>query len=193
MISPEDKAKELVEKRKPYLKLDALDKKHKPLILKWLTNLFGYENYPHSFKDQWINWSIWDGELSVSFDSRQEEQVKLLSLIHPRFLGCPQYQTLKIVNEKNFYLQLKQLLHIEYPEIKSSTLIKKTNNRGGTGGWHSPSDDFYTYDWEVFLSDGSSIMYNNQKEKMDLIKGDFVYNSIIQERAFTEFLLALRT
>jgi len=173
---------------KPYQKLDALDKKCKPLILKWLSNLFGYENYPHSFKDQWINWNIWDGELKVRFDLRQEEQVRLLSLIHPRFLGCLQYKTLKVVNEKNFYIELKQLLHIEYPEIISSTLIKKNHQRGGTGGWHSESDDFYTYDWEVFLSDGSSIMYNNQKEKMDLIKGDFVYNATIQERAFVNFL-----
>jgi len=88
----------------PYRRLNALDKKMKPLILKWLSNLFGYENYPNSFKDQWIYWSIWDGKLTVSFDLRQEEQVKLLSLIHPRFLGCPQYVTLKIVNEQTFFI-----------------------------------------------------------------------------------------
>jgi hypothetical protein len=113
----------------PYRKLDALDKKYKPLILKWLSGLFGYENYPHSFKDQWITWNIWDGELSVSFDLRQEEQVRLLSLIHPRFLGCPQYKTLKVVNEKSFYLQLKQLLYIEYPGIKGSKKISQTKHK----------------------------------------------------------------
>ena len=37
--------------RSPYRKLSALGKKVKPLILKWLSNLFGYENYPNSFKE----------------------------------------------------------------------------------------------------------------------------------------------
>jgi len=166
----------------PYRKLDALDKKYKPLILKWLSGLFGYENYPHSFKDQWITWNIWDGELSVSFDLRQEEQVRLLSLIHPRFLGCPQYKTLKVVNEKSFYLQLKQLLYIEYPEIKGSKKISQTKHKDNDG------DIFHTYDWEVFLSDGSSILYHNQKDKMDMRQGDFIYNATIQERAFVKFL-----
>lgn len=166
----------------PYQKVDAFDKKSKPLILKWLSSLFGYENYPHSFKDQWINWNIWNGELSVSFDLRQEEQVKLLSLIHPCFLGCPQFKTLKVVNEKSFYLHLKRLLHIEYPEIKDSKKINQTKHTDNDG------DTFYTYDWEVFLSDGSSILYHNQKDKMDMVKGDFIYNATIQERAFVKFL-----
>lgn len=172
----------------PYRRVDALDKKCKPLILKWLSSLFGYADYPHSFKDQWISWGIWDGKLSVSFDLRQEEQAKLLSLIHPRFLGCPQYKTLKVVNEESFYLQLKDLLDIKYPEITGSKLLSKDKQRGGTGGWHSASDDFYTYDWEVFLSDGSSLFYHNQKDTMDMIKGDFIYNATIQERAFVNFL-----
>lgn len=172
----------------PYRSVDALDKKLKPLILSWLSNLFGYDNYQHSFKDQWINWGIWDGWFTVSFDLRQEEQVKLLSLIHPRFLGVPQRSTLKIVNEKTFYLELKQLLNIEYPDITGSKLLSKIKQRGGTGGWHSASDDFYTYEWEVFLSDGSSLFYKNQKDVMDMVKGDFIYNARIQERAFVNFL-----
>ena len=56
---------------KPYKRLDASDKKYKPLIIKWLANLFGYENYPNSFKDHWITYNIWDGELSVSFDLKK--------------------------------------------------------------------------------------------------------------------------
>lgn len=172
----------------PYRAKDALDKKYKPLILKWISNLFGYDNYPHSFRDQWINWNVWDGLLTVSFDLRQKEHKKLLSLIHPCFLGCPQYKTLKVVNEKTFYLELKQLLHIEYPEIIDSKLLSKDKQRGGSGGWHSASDDFYTYDWEVFLSDGSSLFYRNQKDTMDMVKGDFIYNARIQERAFVNFL-----
>jgi hypothetical protein len=175
----------------PYNKVDALDKKLKPLIIKWLAKTFGYDNYPHSFKDQWIIWGVCDGTLSVSFDLRQEEHIKLLSLIHPRFLGCPQYKTLKIVNEKSFYIELNRFLNIQYPEIVSSKLLRKTRVDGGTGGWRSPSDDFYTYDWDVFLSDGSSVVYHNQTDKMDMVKGSFTYNSIIQERAFTAFLKTL--
>jgi len=171
-----------------YRKQDALDKKVKILILDWLSKLFGYDNYPHSFKDQWINWSVRDGELSVSFDSRQSEQIKLLSLIHPCFLGCPQFRTLKIVNEKVFYLRLKQLLPIKYPEITGSKLLSKDKQRGGTGGWSSPSDDFYTYDWEVFLNDGSSVFYRNQNNNMDMEYKGFTYNAIIQERSFVRYL-----
>jgi hypothetical protein len=171
-----------------YHAVDALDKKYKPLILKWLSSLFGYKNYPHSFKDQFISWNIWDGELTVTFDLRQEEQAKLLSLIHPRFLGCPQYKTLKVVNEDSFYLQLRDLLYIKYPEITGNIFLSRRNQRGGTGGCHSASDDFYTYDWEVFLSDGTSLFYHNQKDKMDMVKGGFIYNARIQERAFVNFL-----
>lgn len=166
----------------PYNKLNALDKTYKPLILKWLCDLFKYENYPHSFKDQWIIWNIWDGKLSVSFDTRQDEQNLLISKIHPRFLGCPQYKTLKIVNEDSFYLNLESLLHINYPEIIGKKLIRQTKHKDDDG------DTFYTYDWEVFLNDDTSIMYHNQSNIMDMVKNDYIYNSTIQQRAFTEFL-----
>jgi hypothetical protein len=171
----------------PYKTIDALDKKYKPLILKWLAKHFRYENYPHSFKDQWINWQVWDGDLTVSFDLRQEEHEKLLYMIHPRFLGCPQHKTLKIVNEDTFHLQMKQLLCIEYPTIKKSYMIDKTRHVDNDG------DEFFTYDWEVILSDDSSIMYHNQKNNMDMVKGDFIYNATIQQRAFTRFLDGLNT
>tara|TARA_R110000868_G_scaffold178700_4_gene418529 strand:+ start:10427 stop:10654 length:228 start_codon:yes stop_codon:yes gene_type:complete len=74
-----------------YRKIDALDKTAKPLILKWLSKVFGYENYPNSFKDQWIMWTIHDGVLCISFDYRVEEQQKLLSMIPPQFIGTPQH------------------------------------------------------------------------------------------------------
>lgn len=165
-----------------YKKIDASDKKYKPLILKWLSSLFEYKDYPHSFKDQWIIWNIWNSELTVSFDLRQEEHLKLLSLIPCQFLGCAQYKTLKIVNEKTFYLRIEKLLHIEYPNIVRSSLLNRQTHKDNDG------DTFYTYNWEVFLTDQSSIFYHNQKETMDMIKGDFIYNSTIQERAFTNFL-----
>lgn len=166
----------------PYRKLTVLDKKYKPLILKWLSSVFEYENYPHSFKDQWINWNICNGQLQIIFDTRAEEQAKLLSLIHPRFLGTVQYKTLKIVNQKTFYLRLSDLLHIDYPEIQKSRQISETKQIDNDG------DTFYIYEWEVFLSDDSSIIYSNQKNKMDMTKGDFIYNDMIQERAFVKFL-----
>lgn len=171
-----------------YKKIDALDKEVKPLILKWLSKQFGYINYPHSFKDQWINWNVNNGEICVGFDLRQNEQVKLLSLIPTRFLGTPQRGTLKIVNDQNFYLQLNRITNIEYPSIEKSVLLKKEKHTGGKGGWISASDSFYTYDWEVFLSDGSSVYYHNQKDFMDMKEGDSSYNSIIHERAFVSFL-----
>lgn len=167
---------------KAYKQINALDKTCKPLILTWLADLFGYKNYPHSHTDQWITWNIWRGELTIGFDFRQAEQVKLFSLIHPRFKGVPQYQTLKIVNENNFYLNLSSLLSIEYPNIVSSKLINKVSHKDNDG------DIFYTYDWEVFLDDGTSVMYHNQKSTMDMVKGGFIYDSIIQERAFINFL-----
>lgn len=171
-----------------YMPLNALDKIYKPLVLKWLCKLFNYPDYPHSFKDQWIRWSIWDGVLSVGFDFRQEEHKKLFSLIHPRFIGCIQQHTLKIVNTTSFFLDLDCLLNIQYPDIIGSKLIRTNKHKGGTGGWYSKSDNFYSYDWEVLLSDGNSLFYNNQKENMDMIKGDFIYTSRIQERAFCVFL-----
>ncbi len=167
---------------KKYRPVDGLDKLYKPLIIKWLCKQFNYQYYPHSFKDQWILWSIWEGMLTISFDGRQDEHNKLLSLIHPRFLGIPQYKTLKIVNEKNFYLQLNHLLNIDYPAIVGHELLSTEKHKDDDG------DVFYTYKWNVFLADGTSVIYNNMVDKMDLIKSDFVYNKIIQERAFTEFL-----
>jgi hypothetical protein len=165
-----------------YITINRLDKTYKPLMLTWLADLFKYENYPHSHTDQWITWNIWDGELSIGFDFRQAEHLKLFSLIHPRFKGVPQYTTLKIVNENNFYLDLERLFKINYPSIVSSKLINKVKHKDNDG------DDFYTYDWEVFLADNTSIMYHNQKDKMDMVKGDYIYNSTIQERTFINFL-----
>ena len=175
--SPKERGEQI-----PFKSLDALDKKYKPKIIKWLCSLFGYQDYPHSFKDQWINWNIWDGEMSISFDLRQEEQVKLLSMIHPRFIGCPQQGTLKIVNEKSFYLSLKRLLHINYPRITSHKLTQKVHHKDNDG------DDFYVYYWTVYLDDDTCISYSNQSPVMDLKKGDFSYNATIQQRAFCNFL-----
>lgn len=172
----------------PFVTADAMDNKIKPLILKWLTKHFGYKDYPHSFRDQWITWNIWDGEISVGFDSRIDEHNKLLSLIKPQYLGTPQAGTGKIVNTDTFYLDLKDLIDIKYPEIIKSSLMRINSHKGGTNGWHSPSDDLFSYTWRIYLDDGTSIIYSNHKEVMDMVKGDFIYDSIIQERAFIKYI-----
>lgn len=162
---------------------DAADKKYKPLILKWLCEVFEYKNYPYSFRDQWIIWNVsHDGELWVSFDHRQEEQRKLFSMIPIRFLGAIQWKTLKIVNEKSFYLPLSRFLTIKYPEIISSKLLSKTKHIDNDG------DDFYSYDWEIFLNDGTSIHYSNYSQHMDMKHGDYYYTNRINTREFLKFL-----
>ncbi len=166
----------------PYKKLDASDKKYKSLILKWMAKQFNYPDYPHSFKDQFINWNIWDSELTIIFDSRQLEQMKLLSLIPPQMVGAVQYKSLLIVNKHTFNIRIEKLGAIEYPEINGYTLIKEVTQFDNDG------DIFYEYNWEISLTDGTSIEYNNQDEYPNLNKGDIIYNSIIQERFFCNFL-----
>lgn len=177
-----DQQKKAVEEA--YIQKDCLDMEIKPLVLKWLCDKFGYKSYPHSHADQWINWHIFDGRLSIGFDHRQEEQVKLLSLIPCQLRGAPQSGTLKIVNDDYFYLQLKDAVHIKYPEITGHRLINKEKHVDNDG------DTFYVYNWEVSLSDGTSIKYRNQNANMDLTKRSFSYDSIIQERCFVEFLIS---
>lgn len=168
---------------KPNLNIpDELYKKYKPLIIKWLCKQFGYKDYPHSYKDQWINWNIWDNWLSISFDLRQEEHLQLMRAIPSRFFGINQNETLKYVNEHVFYLYLSQLFHIKRPEITGYNLLQKHKHTDNDG------DVFYTYEWIVELNDKTKILYNNQSGTMDLKRGDLMYNSIIDTREFLNFL-----
>lgn len=168
---------------KAYQQKDGLDKQMKPLILKWLCETFGSGNFPHAFTDQWITWSIWDGELTIGFDRRQLTHVELFSRIPDRFKGVPQNCTLKIVNGHNFYMSVRHLGTIQYPKILSSKLIKAHTSKDDDG------DTCYSSYWEVFLSDETSIIYHNQEQKMDLDWRGFIYDKIIQERFFVNFLL----
>jgi hypothetical protein len=164
-----------------YIKLDHSDKKYKPLILKWLCKQFGYNDYVHNYADQWIRWSVWDGDLSISFDERQAHQRALRSLIPERLMGCPQSGTLKIVNTDSVYVPIKSILHIDYPTIVTSKLKDKSKR-------NYDGDEWYVYMWEVFLSDNTSFIHSNQKNQMDIKFRDFTYDAIIQERAFVRFL-----
>lgn len=161
---------------------DASDKKYKPLILEWLARTFGYENYPHSFKDQWINWTIWDNILTVSFDFRQDEQKKLFDHIPDRLKGCPQSRTLKIVNENSFYVPIVSIFRKEYPLIITSKLVNKIKHVDNDG------DIFFVYYWRVELANGKAISYSNQAEKMDLAYRSYSYDHYIDTMNFCHFL-----
>lgn len=159
---------------------------YKKLVLRWLCRTFGFKNYPHSFMDSFIHWSIWDGELRITFDLRQPEQIKLLSKIPKRFKGRPQNETLKIINENNFYINISQVIPVAYPDIVGSKLLEKLPRKDNEG------DTYYRYNWEVFLSDSTSILYSNQKSVMDMAKRNYIYDSTIQQREFMRFLLTFQ-
>lgn len=155
--------------------------------LDWLSSLVNYD-FKHNFSDRWILVNIWDNILSISFDFRQSNQKELFELLPDKYKGCKQYRTGKLVNKKTLYFTLSDLFKIEYPDIVSSELIKTTKHQSGSGGWIDVGEFFYTYDWLVHLSDNTTIDYNNQTNKMDMVKGDYIYNCRIQEREFINFL-----
>src|SRR5688572_21853185 len=89
------------------------NKKTKPALLEWMANKFGVK-YAHSFKDQFIHWSIWDGSLSISLDLRDEAQKVLFDAIPAKHKGCKQKRTGKLVNERTIYFDLNEEFKIEY-------------------------------------------------------------------------------
>jgi len=157
------------------------------LLLDWLSSLVNY-SFIHSFSDNWAKYNIWDGELMVSLDFRQNTHKELFDLLPSKYKGCKQKGTGKLVNEKTLYFKLFDFIDISYPEIESSILIQRHKHQSTEHGWNIVGEYFYTYNWLVSLSDGTDIHYSNQEDKMDMIKGDFIYNARIQERAFKSFL-----
>lgn len=165
----------------PYKKVGALDKKIRPLILTWLCSLVGID-YKHDWRDQWISWNIWDGRLSISLDQGVDAQKELFEALPMENKGTKQYKTGILVNKDVLYYSVEDIVDVSYPEISNHILKYKHRHVDNDG------DEFFTYDWQVFLSDGTSIMYNNQYWHMDLKKGDYIYNATIQERAYVTFL-----
>lgn len=164
---------------KPFNKIEATHhKKYKPLVIDWLVKRFSLPAYDHSFKDQWINVSIWDGELTISFDTRQPEQVTLFNSIPDQFKGCPQRGTGIIVNKDNLYFYFDKEWQIKYPSIKSSKIISETKHVDNDG------DIFFTYDHVLNLSDDTQVIYHNQSKSLDIV--DYVFRTIIQQRFFFE-------
>lgn len=164
-----------------FVKTDALDKKYKPLIIKWLCKVFDVSDHVVSFKDQWIRWSINDSTLSIDLNDCEAIKRKIPAAL----FGTPQHGSLRIVNEQSIYIPLSAICHVDYPEVTGHTLIKKHKHKDGDGGF------FYSYNWEVFLCDGTSIFYSNQKDQMDLVRRSYNYDWILQERAFLNFLESL--
>ena len=165
-----------------YKSFDALDKTMKPLILDWLADIFGYGQFEHSFKDQWVRWSVYGRYVSVGLDNRVPEQLKLWSLIPDKLKGCLQRTTLKVVNKDSFYLDIDRVVNLKYPDIVKSSVHTKVKHTDDDG------DVFYCYEWLVELSDGSAVIYNNQKDVMDMVKCDYSYMRLIEERAFVQFI-----
>lgn len=167
----------------PFKNTDAINsKKYKPAVIDWLVNRFGLSPYNHSFKDQWIVVSIWDGSLSIYFDTRQPEQVELFNSIPDEFKGCLQQGTGKLVNKDNLYFYFGKEWQVEYPTITGSKIIKEAKHVDNDG------DDFYVYDQLINLSDGTQIIYSNQAKRLDI--SDYSFRTIIQERFFYQMILS---
>jgi len=158
-------------------------------IGKWLCKQFNYPNQSNNFNSNWIKWNIWDGKLTIDFDTRIDDQNILISCIPLQFMGTIQHNTLKIVNKNTFYLPIEKLLQIKYPKITHSILLKTIKNQQSEkGGWYIKGEYWYSYDWEIFLDDNTSILYHNQLDKMDLTEESLVFKTRIQEREFINFL-----
>lgn len=157
------------------------------IILDWFSNMVDH-SFIHSFRDKWMMYSIWNGTLSIRLDLETKEQKELFDLLPSNYKGCAQYGTGKLVNERVLYFKVEDIIPISYPDIIGSKLIHKEKHQSTNHGWIETGCYFYTYDWQVLLSDETSILYHNQLDKMDMIKGDYIYNARIQEREFYKFL-----
>jgi len=166
------------------------NEKLKPLILDWLSSLVDH-TFSHHFSDVFIHYSIWDDQLCISLDFRQANQQELFDKLPKHIKGTPQRNTGIMVNLYTLYFKVSEICQFDYPEIISHELIKKTKHQSSEKGWYIKGEHFYTYDWKVNLSDGTSITYHNQKEQMDMVKNDHIYNCRIQEREFEKFILRL--
>jgi hypothetical protein len=163
-------------------------KSYKPRILDWLSSLVNHK-FKHHHSDNWIIVSIWDDVLTITLDFRQPNQLELFNKLPTHLKGCLQIGTNKLVNEKTLYFKVSEICNVNYPDIIWHKLINKTKHQSGSKGWTDTGDFFYTYKWELFLSDNTSIMYSNQRNKMDMVKGNYIYNKTIQEREFKKFIM----
>lgn len=157
-------------------------------ILSWLAEIANYD-FNHSYSDQFITWSIQDDRIWIALDFRQKSQAELFEKLPLKYKGIRQDGTGLMVNMNSIYINLNDFFPIEYPDIISSKLVNSQKHQSTEkGGWYIRGEYFYTYDWEVLLSDGDTIKYHNQRPKMDMIKGDFYYKNRILTKELHKFL-----
>jgi hypothetical protein len=162
--------------------------KLKSKILDWLSSLVNHK-FEHHFSDQWINVHIYDGRLSVFLDFRQPNQVELFNKLPDSLKGCLQKGTGKLVNEKTLYFNIEDIIDFEYPTIVSSKLIKRDKHQESEkGGWYIVGSYWYSYTWELTLSDGTTMIYKNQENKMDLEESSYTFRANVQEYHFEKFI-----
>lgn len=154
----------------------------KPAVIDWLIEKFNLNiKYEHSFKDQWISVNIWDGQLTISFDTRQPEQVQLFNALPAEIKGTKQHGTGKMVNLQTLYFDMNKEFTINYPEIKSKEIVGKVKHTDNDG------DTFYVYSWLVKMNDETEMIFTNQdNNKLDIEK--WIYPTRIQERFLTTTL-----
>lgn len=159
------------------------NKKIKPAIIDWLIKRLNIDiEYNHDLRDQWVRINVWDGQLSISFDSRNEQQNNILSKIPAEFIGCKQAGTGKLVNTNVIYFDMDKEFEIEYPAVIKKRIFRTETIR------ESGEPNFYSYDWECDMSDGTIMEFNNQdKNKLDI--GKWILPTKIQERFLLKTLL----
>lgn len=161
---------------------DSLEQgKYKPIILDWLSRVYDFGKYEHSFKDQWINLSVYD-EVSISFDKRVPEQLALLNALPARIKGAIQSNSLKIVNNDTVYIPISKIVTIDYPTIKSVELFYTDKSKDNDG------DPFEDYTYKLHLSDGT-ILWSLSQDKNEPISMEYSFRWDIQQRAFLKHLM----
>lgn len=166
--------------------------KYKPKILDWLSSLVNH-TFTHHFSDKWISVNISNNQLSISFDFRQPNQVELFDKLPNEIKGCLQDGTGKLVNKKTLYFKVSEIVTFEYPTIISSKLITNVKHQESEkGGWYIKGKYYNSYDWELTLSDGSTIEYSNYKDTMDLKETDLIFKTKIEEKEFYKFIENLK-
>jgi hypothetical protein len=161
--------------------------KYKPAVLNWLSEMVNYK-FEHHYSDKWINVNIRGEQLSISFDTRQNNQVELFKKLPECLKGVKNIYTGELVNKHNLYFKITEICKFEYPKIISSKVIKKNKHQETEKGWYIKGSYWYSYDWEVTLSDGTTINYHNQNEKMDLKEDSNTFKTKICEREFYKFV-----
>lgn len=153
--------------------------RYKKPIIDWLFRRFDIKPFDVEHT-QWISYSIWDGNLSISFDFRQPSQKKLFDLLPDSIKGIPRISDGKMVNLNTLYFNVNDIRPVIYPDIISKELLIKDSMIDDDG------DTFYEWVYKVKLSDDTFVIMTTQKEgELPL---DFIFKSKIESRTFYHHL-----